>query len=73
MLYEEKIVVKLRHTKHMSTESEQNVNHLLLHLMLRAITSRIEMVQLLTTRTLGVKNGFRDYESHYKNDTLVVK
>jgi hypothetical protein len=52
------MVVKLRHTKHMSTDSEKNVNHLLLHLAVRAITSRNEMIQLQTTRTLGVKKWF---------------
>jgi len=49
------MVVKLRHTKHMSTESEQNVNHLLSHLAVRTATSRTEMVQLEATRTLGLK------------------
>jgi hypothetical protein len=42
----------------MSTESEQNVNHLLLHLTVRTVTSRTEMAQLQKTRTLGVKKWF---------------
>jgi len=47
MLYKEITVVKLRRTKHMSTQSEQNVNYLLLHLAVRAVTGRqTEMVQL---------------------------
>ena len=55
MLYKEIMVVKLRHRKQMSTESEQNVNHLLLHLAVRTVTSRTAMVRLQTTRTFGIK------------------
>jgi hypothetical protein len=51
MLYKEIMVVKLHHTKRMSTEGEQNVNHLLLHLAVRTMTSSSEMLQLQTTRT----------------------
>jgi len=52
------MVVKLCHTKHMITHSQQNVNHLLLHLAVRTVTGMTEMVQLHTPRTLGVKERF---------------
>jgi hypothetical protein len=61
MFYKEIIGVKLRHTKHTITQSQQNVNHLLLHLAERTLADRTEMVQLThthTPRTLAVKERF---------------
>jgi len=51
MFYKEIIGVKLRHTKHTITQSQQNVNHLLLHLAERTLADRTEMVQLTHTHT----------------------